>query len=108
MSKEAPLKSSYELALERLRAKDREEGTEEPIVLTAAQKAEISRLRGEARAKLAEIEILHTKALAGVGADPAQSRDLDEKYRIDRTRIESRLESSIARIRRGDPVSEGD
>ena len=108
MSKDPPLKSAYELAMERLRAKDRKDGTGETIALTEVQKAEIARLRREAQAKLAEIEILHGKALAGTAGDPERTRDLVEKYGIDRSRIESRLESSIARIRRGDAVKEED
>ena len=51
-----PLKSAYELTMERLRAKDREQGVEQQV-LTDAQKAEIARLRQETKAKLAEIEI---------------------------------------------------
>jgi hypothetical protein len=96
---EPPLKSSYELAMERLRAKDREEGKPEDKPLTDEQKQEITRLRKEAHAKLAEREILHRKDVASARTDPAKVTDLEEKYRIDRERIESRLESAIARVR---------
>ena len=100
---EEPLKSSYELAMERLRAKDREAGVEEERPLTDAQKQEIARLRQEAQAKLAELEILHRKALAGLAYDPTKpdaAGTLEERYRTDRARVESRLESAIARVKK--------
>ena len=100
---EQPPKSSYELAMERLRARDREAGIEEAKPLTDAQKAEIARLRQEAQAKLAELEILHGKAMAGLGYDPTKpdaAGTLEERYRTDRARVESRLESSIAKIKK--------
>jgi len=102
MSKDAPLKSSYELALERLRARDREQGVDESRPLTAEQKETIAELRSRARAKLAEIEILHRKERAAVLADPDKLAELEEHYRVDRSRIESSLESSIGRVRRGE------
>ncbi len=95
------LKSAYELAMERLRARDRDEGVAPEAALTAGQKDEIARLRQEAQAKLAEIEILHRKQLAAE-ADPDKRAELDEHYRTDRRRVESRLESAIARVKRGD------
>jgi hypothetical protein len=63
-----PLKSAYELAMERLKAKDREDGIVEEKPLTAPQKERIAELRLEAKAKLAELEILHRKNLAATGA----------------------------------------
>jgi hypothetical protein len=97
-----PLKSAYELAMDRLRAKDREEGVEEATPLTEAQKRRITELRAESKAKLAELEILHRKALASAGGDPEKVRELEDKYRIDRERVESRLESAIAKARRSE------
>ena len=101
MTDERPLKSAYELAMERLRRKDHDEGVEESKPLDDAQKDRIAELRREAKAKLAEMEILHHKDLAGAGNDPEKIRELDEKYRIDRARVGSRLESEIAKVRRG-------
>ncbi len=101
MSDDRPLKSAYELAMERLKARDREEGVEESKPLTRAQKDEIARLRREAEAKLAEMEILHRKDLEAAGADPEKVADLEEKHRKDRARVESRLESAVARVRAG-------
>ena len=103
-----PLKSAYELAMQRLRAKDREAGVEEDAPLTAGQKAEIARLRQEAKAKLAEIEILHrdalreaaTAAASGKGGKPEELVKIEEQHRIDRERIESRLESAVAKVKK--------
>src|SRR5262245_37958235 len=94
-----PLKSAYELAMERLRKKDRDEGIEEERPLTSGQKAEIADLRAQARAKLAEMEILHRKGLEN--ADPEKVPEIESNYKTDRARVESRLESEIARVRRG-------
>ena len=100
---EEPLKSAYELAMERLRAKDREAGIEEERPLGEAQKQEITRLRQQAHAKLAELEILHRKALAGLTYDPTKpdaAGTLEERYRTDRARVESGLESAIAKVKK--------
>lgn len=102
MAKERPLKSSFEIAMERLREKDRAEGIAESKPLTEDQKRRIAELREESRAKLAEIEILHRKDLEGAAGDPEKLRDLEKKHSIDRERIESRLASAIAKVRRED------
>lgn len=99
MADDKPLKSAYELAMERLRAKDRSEGIEEAKPLTRAQKDAIAEARSEAKAKLAELEILHRKNLAGAGGDPAELAKIEEHYQRDRDRIEDRLQSKIAKIR---------
>lgn len=100
MPDEGRPKSAYELAMERLEAKDREEGVERGRPLTAQEKEEIGRLRREARAKLAEMEILHRKNLASAGGDPAELAKIEEGYRIDRARVEDRLETQVEKIRR--------
>ena len=97
-----PLKSAYELAMERLKAKDREQGLEQAGPLSAAQKKRIAELRQEAQAKLAELEILQKKNLAGTRGDPDEVKKLEDNYRTDRARVESRLESAIARVKRGE------
>ena len=97
------LKSAYELAMERLEAEDAKKGRHRTS-LSAEQKAEIADRRAEARAKLAELEILHRDKLADVQADPeraAELAELGEHYEIDRRRIESNLESQIERIKNG-------
>src|SRR5262245_25544989 len=87
--------------MERLRAKDRQEGAPEAKPLTKPQKEEIARLRQEAKAKLAELEILHGKNVAATGGDPAKIAEVERSYQTDRERVDSRLESAIARVREG-------
>lgn len=101
MSEEPPPKSAYELAMERLRARDREAGVKEQRPLTARQKKKIAELRNEAGAKLAELEILHQRDLLAAQGDPAKLEELEERYRIDRARVESRVESAVARVKKG-------
>ena len=48
-----PLKSSYELAMDKLRARDRERGIAEETALTAEQKGRIAEIRSQAKAKQA-------------------------------------------------------
>ena len=100
MSDEERPKTAYELAMERLREKDREEGTAEHRPLDADQKRRIAELRSTAKAKLAELEILHRDQSAAAGGDAVKLAELDERYEIDRRRVESRLESDVAAIHR--------
>ncbi len=72
MPGDAP-KTAYELAMERLRQKDREAGVEERP-LTDEQKAAIAEARQLYQARVAEREILHRDALS-----KAQSREEVEK-----------------------------
>jgi hypothetical protein len=99
MTKEKPLKSAYDIAMERLRAKDREKGVPERKPLTAAQKKEIARLRKEAKAKLAELEIMYRKDIQSEQGDPEKLKKMEEHFEIDRGRVESALESAIAKVK---------
>ena len=98
MADEAP-KSAYELAMERLRKKDKEEGVDDRPP-TPEQREAIAEARRVAEAKLAEREILHHSAVKGV-MDPESREKLDEAYRRDRDRIASERDGKIARIRAG-------
>jgi len=95
---DAPPKSAYELAMERLNAQDRAAGIEKRP-LTDAQKSEIAALRQKARAGLAELEILRDKSIAETMGDPEKLAKINEHYEIDRKRIESRLEDDVAGVR---------
>ena len=109
MAKDESLKSAYELAMERVRAKDREAGVDEPASLTNEQKKTIAELRQTAKAKLAEIEIMHRKQItAAVAGDPADIEKIEEHYRVDRRRVESKLESDIALVKRGETPGDDD
>jgi hypothetical protein len=100
MPEDKPLKSAYELAMERLRAKDREEGIDDGPPLTPAQKERIAEIRRDADAKLAELEILHRKNLSETRGDPEAIAKLEENYKTDRARVASRRDDAIARVRR--------
>jgi hypothetical protein len=91
------MKSSYELAMERLRQKDAEEGRVE-TPLTDEQRAAIAEARSLYASKLAEAEILHKSKVAGT-FDPAQLEELAENHRRDVARIHDDEERAIAKIR---------
>lgn len=98
MSDEAP-KSALELAMERLRKKDKEAGVEATAV-TDAQRAAIAEARSVAEAKLAEREILYKSKLARL-AEPEAREVLEQEYRRDRERITGDRDRKIEEIRRG-------
>lgn len=95
------LKSSYELAMERLRERDRELGVEKPKTLTRKQKEKIAELRQQAEAKQAELKILHGKRIDETGGDPEKLREEREHFQTDSARIASWLESAIAEVKKG-------
>lgn len=97
-TKGAP-KSSFDLAMERLRAADRVSGTAE-TPLNAAQKKDIAEARRVATSRLAECEILFKDAMRKT-ADPAEREKVEREYQIDRQRINNDLERSIEGVRRG-------
>jgi len=98
VSDDAP-KSAFELAMERLRRKDREEGVEETAV-TDEQRAAIGQIRKIYESKLAEREILHQSSLRKAGHDPAAMEALEADYRRDRERIASERDRKIEGVRR--------
>lgn len=93
-------KSAYELALERLKKKDRDEGVQERPV-TDDQRARIAEIRKVYEAKLAEREILHQSAVRRTGGEPEAVAQLEEEYRRDRERIGSERDRKIDGVRRG-------
>ena len=92
-----PLKSSLELAMERLKKKDADDGVE-TTPLTKAQKADIAEARNFYEAKIAEQEVLHQSTLRAV-ADPAERDALEQNYRRERERLATERDAKIARIR---------
>ena len=92
-------KSAYELAMERLRKKDKDEGVEERA-LTPAQREAIAEARKVAEARLAEREILHASKMRGV-REPEAREALELVYRRDRDRIVSDRDRKIDDVRRG-------
>jgi len=98
LADEAP-KSAYELAMERLRKKDKEAGVEERTV-TDEQKAAIAEIRKVYEAKLAEREILH-QSERRKAASPEALAQVEEEYRRDRERIGDERERKIEKAREG-------
>jgi hypothetical protein len=90
-------KSAYELAMARLRQKDKDEGVVERP-LTEEQRAAIAEARKVAEANFAEREIMHRSNLARA-ADPAAFEKLEEEYRRDRERIAYDRDKKIEQVR---------
>ena len=99
MPKDDAPKSAYELAMERLRKKDRDEGVQERAP-TAAERKAIAEARQMADARLAEREILHASKMRGV-LEPEAREALEQEYRRDRERIISDRNGKIEEARRG-------
>ena len=99
MAEDDAPKSAYELILERLKKKDREDGVLERSV-TDEQRARIAEIRKVYEAKLAEREILHHSALRRA-ADPEAFAQLEEEYRRDRERIAGERDRKIEDARKG-------
>jgi len=93
------MKSSFELAMERLRRQDAAAGIETRPV-TDAQKAAIAEVRNFYEAKLAEQQVLHQSAMLRT-FDPAERDTLDQQYRRENERLTSEREAKIDKIRRG-------
>ncbi len=96
MSDEAP-KSALELAMERLRLKDAEDGVVAKT-LTADQKAEIAQVRQVYAAKVAQEEILFKSKLASA-RDPEERMKLEEGHRRDLQRLGEERERKIEKLR---------
>ena len=90
-------KSAYELAMERLRQKDKEASVEDRP-LSDDQKAAIAEARQFHTAKIAELDILHRSALAGAGSHEEAER-LNENLRRDKERLANDRDRKIAQIR---------
>ena len=93
-------KSAYEIAVERLKQKDREEGVEDRP-LSDGQRSEIADIRKTYEARFAEREILHGSSLRNV-EDPAERETLEERYRRDRERLGSERDRKIGKVRERD------
>ena len=99
MSDDDAPKTAYEIILERLKKKDREEGVEERPV-TDEQKVLLAELRKVYEARLAEREILYQSSRRKA-ADLEELDKLEEEYRRDRERIASERDRKIDEARSG-------
>ena len=95
-------KSAFELAMERLRKKDAEEGIT-TRTLTDEEKAAIAEVRSLYDSKIAEQEILHRAAMNQLwGADPAEVAEVDRRFRREKERLASERDAKVEKIRRGE------
>lgn len=99
MTDDKPLKSSLELAMERLAKKDADSGIESRP-LSDSQKAAIAEARNFYESKIAEHEVLHQSKMRAT-ADPTARETLVAEYRHDRERLISERDNKIEKIRRG-------
>ena len=99
MSENDAPKTAYEIILERLKKRDRDEGVEERPV-TEGQRARIAELRQVYEARLAEREILYQSSRRKA-ADLEALDKLEEEYRRDRERIASERDRKIEEVRGG-------
>jgi hypothetical protein len=97
MSDDKPLKSSLELAMERLAKKDAEAGISNKPV-TDEQKARIAEVRNFYEAKIAELEVLH-QSKVNAAFDPAERETLEQQYRREREHLSGERDQKIAKIR---------
>jgi hypothetical protein len=97
MPDEPRLKSSFELAMERLKKSDEAEGIERRPP-TEAQKAAIAEIRNFYEAKLAEAEVLHRGKMMTT-VDPAEREAREQEYRRDRERLTSERDHKIEKAR---------
>ena len=90
-------KSAYELAMERLRKKDADDGViEKPV--TEEQKAEIAEIRKVYAARVAQEEILYKSKLLALW-DPEERDKIEEGYRRDVQRLNDERDRKIEKVR---------
>jgi hypothetical protein len=99
LSEDDAPKSAYEIILERLKKKDREDGVEDRPV-TDEQRARIAEVRKVYEARLAEREILYQSARRKA-QDLETLETLEQEYRRDRERIASERDRKIDEVRAG-------
>jgi len=99
MTDDKPLKSAYEITMERLRKHDAETGVERQP-LSDEQKAAIAEVRSFHQAKIAEQEVLHQSRLRKT-LDPVERETAEAEFRRDRERLVSGRDAKIEKIRRG-------
>lgn len=96
--KQAGLKSSFDLAMERLAKRG-----ETMTALTDDQKQALAEIGSRAKAKIAEVEILYGKKLAEArqGNDAEKVTQIEEQQRAEISRIKAREEDERRKVRGG-------
>ena len=99
MADDTRLKSSFELAMERLRLKDAEAGVT-TRTLSDAEKAEIAEIRNLYEAKIAEAQVMLLSNLQKT-MDPASRETLEAGFRAEKERLTRERDRKVERIREG-------
>ena len=99
MADDTRLKSSFELAMERLRQKDAESGVT-TRTLTDAEKAQIAEVRNLYEARIAEAQVMHQSRLQKI-LDPAGREALENEFRVERERLTRERDRKVEKIREG-------
>ena len=97
MSDDAP-KSALELAMERLRQKDREAGIEERP-LSDRQREAIAEIRSLHKARIAELEIL-TGSERAKATTHEELAAVEERLRMERDRLDGERDRKIEAVRK--------
>ncbi len=100
MAEDKPLKSAYELAMERLRKRDEAAGVEHRP-LTDKQKAAIAEVRTFYEAKIAGQAVLKQSRLRKT-FDPGEHDTIEAEFRADRERLVAERDAKIEKIRGGE------
>lgn len=93
------LKSAFEIAMEKLRARDKERGEKSGKPLTDDKKRQIAEVRRLYASRCAEREILYRADLEKAAGDPEERQKVEDAYVTDRRRLESEQETQIRKIR---------
>jgi hypothetical protein len=99
MADDTRLKSSFELAMERLRQKDAEAGVT-TRALSDAAKAEIAEIRNLYEAKIAEAQVMLLSNLQKT-MDPASRETLEAGFRAEKERLTRERDRKVEKIREG-------
>jgi dephospho-CoA kinase len=97
MAEDNALKSSVELAMERLRKKDVDAGIESRQV-TDQQKAAIAEIRSFYDAKIAEQDVLHQSKLRA-SLNPEERETISQEFRRERERLSGERDRKIDKAR---------
>jgi hypothetical protein len=98
MADDTAPKSAYELAMDRLRKKDAEDGVERQPV-TDAQRAAVAEIRNFYEAKLAELDVMHQSKIR-VTMDAEARATLEQDNRRERERLMSERDAKVEKARR--------
>src|SRR5262249_1033218 len=102
MTDDGAPKSAFELAMERLRKKDAEEGVTQRT-LTDEERAAIAEVKSLYDSKIAEQQILHQAPVRQMGgADGGEGGGVDRGFRREKERLASERDAKVEKIRRGE------